>query len=197
MLTVSELACSRGPRALFHDVSFTVAPGQWLHVQGDNGVGKTTLLRAVCGLGTRDQGQIQWNHDTPEAANLMYLGHQLGLKDDLNPLENLCFDSALRARSSKAQGEAALRRLGLGAHLNTPVKRLSQGQKRRCALARLLTSAAPLWVLDEPFVALDDDATATLTQVLNKHLAQQGTILLSSHQAVHLNAPGRGYRLSA
>lgn len=197
MLTVSELACSRGPRTLFHDVSFTVAPGQWLHVQGDNGVGKTTLLRAVCGLGTRDQGQVQWKHDQPQAANLTYLGHQLGLKDDLSPLENLRFDGALHARSGEAQGKAALRRLGLGAHLNTPVKRLSQGQKRRCALARLLTSAAPLWVLDEPFVALDDAATETLTQVLNEHLAQQGAILLSSHQAVHLNAPGRGYRLSA
>jgi heme exporter protein A len=204
MFSVSNLSCARGDKRLFSGVSFTLEPGQWLHLEGDNGVGKTSLLRLVCGLASAEDGVISWNNQpvaqNPEAfrADLAYLGHQLALKEDLSPLENLQAEAAVSGRDlSKADALKALAQLGLRGKEHLPVRVLSQGQKRRSALARLLVSSAKLWVLDEPFVALDGAAQNALSEVINGHLANQGMVLLTSHQAVSLSGQGFSYRLAA
>jgi heme exporter protein A len=204
MFCVSNLSCSRGDRRLFSGVSFSLQPGQWLHLEGNNGVGKTSLLRLVCGLSALEEGEIHWKDQAvgkdPQAfrANLAYLGHQLALKDDLSPLENLRIDAAIAGRQlTLPDALQALAQMGLRGRENLPVRVLSQGQKRRTALARLVVSSAKLWVLDEPFVALDTAAQNALSQVLNGHLAKQGMVLLTSHQAVSLGGQGFSYRLNA
>ena len=204
MFSVSNLSCSKGDKRLFSGVSFTLQPGQWLHLEGDNGVGKTSLLRLACGLSALENGEITWNHQAvskdPQTfrANLAYLGHQLALKDDLSPLENLQTDAAIVGRQLTASdAKQALAQMGLRGRENLPVRVLSQGQKRRTALARLLVSSAKLWVLDEPFVALDTMAQNALSEVINAHLAKQGMVLLTSHQAVSLGGQGFSYRLSS
>lgn len=204
MFCVSNLSCSRGDRRLFSGVSFSLQPGQWLHLEGNNGVGKTSLLRLVCGLSALEEGEIHWQDQAvgkdPQAfrANLAYLGHQLALKDDLSPLENLRIDAAIAGRQlTLPDALQALAQMGLRGRENLPVRVLSQGQKRRTALARLLVSTAKLWVLDEPFVALDTAAQNALSDVLKGHLAKQGMVLLTSHQAVSLGGQGFSYRLNA
>ena len=204
MFSVSNLSCSKGDKRLFSGVSFTLQPGQWLHLEGDNGVGKTSLLRLACGLSALEDGEITWNHQAvvqdPEAfrANLAYLGHQLALKEDLTPMENLRADAAVAGRPLQPEDALkALAQLGLRGREHLPVRVLSQGQKRRMALARLLVSPAKLWVLDEPFVALDTAAQSALAQIINDHLAKQGMVLLTSHQAVSLGGVGFTYRLTA
>ncbi len=204
MFSVSNLSCSKGDKRLFSGVSFTLQPGQWLHLEGDNGVGKTSLLRLACGLSALENGEITWNNQSvsknPQTfrANLAYLGHQLALKDDLSPLENLQTDAAIVGRQLTASdAKQALAQMGLRGRENLPVRVLSQGQKRRTALARLLVSSAKLWVLDEPFVALDSMAQNALSEVINAHLAKEGMVLLTSHQAVSLGGQGFSYRLTA
>ena len=204
MFSVSNLSCSRGDKRLFSGVSFALQPGQWLHLEGDNGVGKTSLLRLACGLSALEQGEIQWqgqpvSQNSDEfRANLAYLGHQLALKEDLTPLENLRADAAIAGRAlSLADAKSALVQLGLKGREHLPVRVLSQGQKRRAALARLWVSSAKLWILDEPFVALDNAAQNVLSEVINSHLSKQGMVLLTSHQAVSLAGQGQSYRLTA
>ncbi len=204
MFCVSNLSCARGDKRLFSGVSFSLQPGQWLHLEGNNGVGKTSLLRLVCGLSALEEGEITWNNQAvskdPQTfrANLAYLGHQLSLKDDLSPLENLQIDAAIVGRQLTASdAKQALAQMGLRGRENLPVRVLSQGQKRRTALARLLVSSAKLWILDEPFVALDTMAQNALSEVINAHLAKQGMVLLTSHQAVSLGGQGFSYRLTA
>ena len=204
MFSVSNLSCSRGDKRLFSGVSFALQPGEWLHLEGDNGVGKTSLLRLACGLSALEQGEIQWQGHPVSSnidefrANLAYLGHQLALKEDLTPLENLRADTAIAGRTlSLADAKSALAQLGLKGREHLPVRVLSQGQKRRTALARLLVSSAPLWILDEPFVALDAAAQKVLSEVINGHLNRQGMVLFTSHQMVTLAGQGRSYRLTA
>ena len=204
MFSVSNLSCSRGDKRLFSGVSFALQPGEWLHLEGDNGVGKTSLLRLACGLSALEQGEIQWQGQPVSSnidefrANLAYLGHQLALKEDLTPLENLRADTAIAGRTlSLADAKSALAQLGLKGREHLPVRVLSQGQKRRTALARLLVSSAPLWILDEPFVALDAAAQKVLSEVINGHLNRQGMVLFTSHQMVTLAGQGRSYRLTA
>ena len=204
MFSVSNLSCSRGEKRLFSGVSFSLQDGEYLHLEGDNGVGKTSLLRLACGLSPLEQGEICWqgkpvaeNRDEFRS-NLAYLGHQLALKEDLTALENLQSHAAVAGQQlSLSQAKAALAQLGLRGRENLPVRVLSQGQKRRTALARLVVSTAKLWILDEPFVALDPAAQHALSEVVNAHLARQGMVLLTSHQAVSLAGQGRSYRLSA
>ena len=204
MFSVSNLSCSRGDKRLFSGVSFALQPGEWLHLEGDNGVGKTSLLRLACGLSALEQGEIQWQGQPVSSnidefrANLAYLGHQLALKEDLTPLENLRADTSIAGRAlSLADAKAALAQLGLKGREHLPVRVLSQGQKRRTALARLLVSSAPLWILDEPFVALDAAAQKVLSEVINGHLNRRGMVLFTSHQTVTLAGQGRSYRLTA
>lgn len=201
-LRVAHLACERGHRRLFSNVDFDLAPGQWLHLEGDNGVGKTSLLRIVCGLAPAAEGQVLWGGRPVREvaadfrANLLYLGHALSLKEELSALENLQADAAVAGRAlNPSQALAALAQQGLQGREHLPLRVLSQGQKRRTALARLQAGNALLWVLDEPFVALDVRAVEALRQVLSHHVAQGGMVMYTSHQPVPLDGTGRSYRL--
>ena len=195
MLRVSQLSCSRGNKPLFADVSFALQAGQALHLEGDNGVGKTSLMRIVCGLSPADAGEVCWHDQTIQhnaavfRAALFYLGHGLSLKEELTALENLMSDAAVSGRTlSEAQALVALARMGLRGREHLPLRVMSQCQKRRTALARLLASQALLWVLDEPFVALDAKAVDGLRGLLAEHLTQGGLVLFTSHQPVVLIA---------
>lgn len=199
MLKVSGLACSRGERRLFADVSFALAAGEWLHVQGDNGAGKTSLLRLLVGLSPADAGEITWRGVVVPSPDfhreLIYLGHHAAVKDDLTPLENLRFSAALDGVCLNEQAAlAAIVRLGLRGREDLPVRVLSAGQKRRVLLARLLTRPSPLWVLDEAFNALDSRAVQLLGELIGEHLAGGGLAVLTSHQPLPL-PEGKGLLL--
>lgn len=191
MLSVSDLSCVRGERRLFSGLSLDLAPGEWLHVQGENGAGKTTLLRALVGLSPAAEGDIRWEGEPVGKLGegyrreLLYLGHHGAVKEELTPLENLRLAAALDgAELSEREALAALIRFGLKGREELPVRFLSAGQKRRVLLARLVTKKARLWVLDEPFTALDVKAVGMLSGVIGEHLAAGGMAVLTSHQAM-------------
>ncbi|HMV18598.1 MAG TPA: cytochrome c biogenesis heme-transporting ATPase CcmA [Zoogloea sp.] len=204
MLRAHGLACDRGDRRLFSGVDCAVAPGEWLQVEGPNGAGKTSLLRILAGLAPAAAGHIEWE-GRPVAdvrdeyhARLLYLGHAPSIKDDLSALENLTIAAAVAGRPlDEAAALGALRRIGLKGREDLPSRVLSQGQKRRVALARLLCSQARLWILDEPFVALDVAAVDQLCAILDDHLGRGGMLLFTSHQAVQLSGAGGSLRLGA
>jgi len=192
-LQVIALGCERGGRPLFATQSFSLEAGQAMHIEGDNGSGKTSLLRMVSGLSQPASGEVRWGGQAIAEVrqaffgDLLYLGHSLGLKDELSAVENLQTVSVLAGQPvSREQAFQALKTQGLGAKAHLPLRVLSQGQKRRVALARLQVSKAKLWVLDEPFVALDGAAVKALQQVLQAHLQQDGILLFTSHQSVNL-----------
>ena len=194
MLELQAVACVRGGRTLFSDVNLALQPGQLLRVSGVNGAGKTSLLRMLCGLLAPAQGRVLWQGQ-PIASlrdefnrQLVYVGHAAALKDDLSALENLQTAGVLGGSvSTDSDALAALAQAGLRGRERVPARILSQGQRRRVALARLeLSSAAPLWVLDEPFNALDNAATAWLLALVTAQLARGGVVVLTSHQAVAL-----------
>ena len=193
MLRGINLACVRGERPLFNGVDLMVDAGQWLHVRGANGVGKTSLLRLLAGLAQPAGGEVRWQDRSIAAdaaayrSDLLFLGHQGALKDDLSALENIELSGALDGAPPPRAGVlAALRRFGLQGREALPVRVLSAGQKRRVLLARLLTRKARLWVLDEPFAALDARAVALLGELLAGHLAGGGMAVVTSHQEVPL-----------
>ena len=193
MLTVSGLACSRGEGRLFANVGFALGSGEWLHVQGANGAGKTSLMRLLVGLSPADAGEIRWRGEpTPSVdfrREMIYLGHHAAVKEDLTPLENLRLSAALDGVALDERAAlAALIRLGLRGREDLPVRVLSAGQKRRVLLARLLTRPAILWVLDEAFNALDVGAVKLLGDLIAEHLAAGGMAVLTSHQP--LPVPG-------
>jgi len=205
-LEVKNLQCIRGDRELFSDLSFKLDASQLMMLEGQNGSGKTTLLRSLCGLYLQDQGEILWDgipikkQDEDYRRELLYLGHLNGIKADLTVIENLRINSAL---SNKKAGENpstdelmdALDTIGLYAFEDFPSSQLSQGQKRRVALARLLISKAKLWILDEPFVALDVAAVELLQSIIAKHVDNGGMVILTTHQEVPLTS-GEIKRLS-
>lgn len=202
-LVLESVACTRGGRTLFEGLDLTLSAGQWLQVRGANGAGKTSLLRLVSGLLPPSAGEVRWRGE-PVAdqrdrwcRERLYLGHEAALKDDLDPLENLQSASLLAGwPASRAEARAALTDAGLRGCERTPVRRLSQGQRRRCGLARLLLSrSTPLWVLDEPFNALDADACRWLAERLGEHLQRGGLLVLTSHQSVPLPPPARELQL--
>jgi heme exporter protein A len=204
LLEVRSLACERGYKTLFQGVDFELHAGQSLHLQGPNGVGKTSLLRMVCGLAPVAQGELLWrgqplsHPDSTFRSERLYLGHQLALKDELSALENLMFDAAIAGQPlSRSEALQALQAQGLTSRAHLPLRVLSQGQKRRCALARLSPGRTTLWVLDEPFVALDAASVEHLREQLCQHLALGGAVLYTSHQVVALHEQGRSYRLGS
>jgi heme exporter protein A len=191
MLSVTDLSCVRGERRLFSGLSFQLGPGQWLHVQGENGSGKTTLLRALVGLSHPAEGEIRWCDESIHALGedyrreMLYLGHHGAVKEELTPLENLQLAAALDGRTlDDREAIATLHRFGLKGREELPVRFLSAGQKRRVLLARLVTRQARLWVLDEPFTALDVKAVAMLSALIEEHVTQGGMAILTSHQAM-------------
>lgn len=189
MLTARELRCERGDRALFTDLNFALEAGTLLHVQGANGSGKTSLLRMLCGLTTPASGQILWDGDDIRelredyASQLTYIGHHPAVKDDLSALENVCISQLLAGQPvSREQALEALAAVGLKNQANLPSRVLSQGQRRRVALARLWLCNKPLWVLDEPYNTLDVNAVVLLQRHIETHLGRGGMAVLTTHQ---------------
>ena len=191
MLEVAGLSCVRGDRRLFSDLSFTLDTGELLHLHGHNGSGKTTLMRTLCGLMRESAGEIRWDgrsiHKLGEeyTAEVVYVGHKNGIKDDLTGVENLRVGAALDGYPvTETQAWDALARMGLKGHEDLPSRVLSQGQKRRVSLARLLLNKSRLWVLDEPFTALDVAAVEFLQSIIRDHLNRGGMVILTTHQEV-------------
>lgn len=199
MLDVTDLACVRGERHLFRGVGFRLEAGGLLHVRGQNGSGKTTLLRTLCGLAPAAAGTIRWTGQEigrlgeDYRRQLCYLGHANAIKDELTPTENLRLAARLNGDPVDSVDEAAvlaaLAAVGLSGRKDLPCRFLSQGQKRRVALARLVGRPRPLWILDEPFVALDTASIDIVRRLIGAHLERGGLAVLTTHQTVDF-APG-------
>lgn len=188
LLRVESLTGIRGTEKLFQGICFDLRPGQVVWLRGANGSGKTTLLRMLTGISVPEVGDILWNGEAlAESAafrrQLVYLGHSNGLKDDLTALEALHFLTKVHGRSADALAlNEALQKMGVFHRRHLPVRMLSQGQKKRVALARLVLETQPgVWVLDEPFDSLDDSGVAVVTQLLKVHLGRGGRVILTSH----------------
>jgi len=193
MLEVSNLACTRGDHQLFSELSFSLGAGELMQVQGENGSGKTTLLRTLCGFMQPTAGEIRWRGqdvrelDEEYFSEMIYLGHLNAIKDELNALENLNISAGLSGCDvSEKEALAALRRMGLRRREHLPVKVLSQGQRRRVALSRLLVGGAHLWVLDEPLTALDVGAVGLMQELIGEHLSKGGMVIFTTHQPLQV-----------
>jgi heme exporter protein A len=194
LLEARALACKRGRRLLFTALDMQLQPGTITWLRGTNGSGKTSLLRLLAGLSAPSDGQVLWNGVPLAQAGgvarqgIVYIGHANALKDDLSLLEALTFLGRLAALpDARARAMQALQRLGLQAQQHLAVRLLSQGQRRRGALARLaLDEQARTWLLDEPYDALDTASTQVLSDLITAHAARGGAVLLTSHQAVSL-----------
>lgn len=197
VLQASGLAGQRGDRPLFSGLELALAPGSVTWLRGRNGRGKTSLLRLLAGLSTPMAGEIRIAGKSLREGgpawrrHWVYVGHQNALKDDLSATEALRFLARLHGLpADDALIAQALRRMGVGNRQHAPVRTLSQGQRRRVALARLvLAMGSPVWLLDEPFDALDTDGVAALNEIIGSHAAAGGCVLLTSHQPLTLTHP--------
>jgi heme exporter protein A len=174
---VHDLCLERGGRELFRDLSFDVLPGHLLQVDGPNGAGKTSLLRILAGL-----SRYGFSGRLERHCPLLYLGHQSAVKALLTPRENLAWHVAGEAAYSDQQIEEALARVGLYGYEDVPSHALSAGQHRRVNLARLYLSHRALWLLDEPFTAIDKGGVAELEKLLVEHVQRGGAVVMTSHQ---------------
>jgi heme exporter protein A len=188
------MTCVRDGRALFEALTVQVEAGQILQIEGVNGAGKTSLLRILCGLSEPRSGTVYWRGQDIRVCRpvyhreLLYIGHNPGIKPELTPLENLRFFGALTGHSrTESDLATALERTGLYGYEDTKVAMLSAGQRRRVALARLWLNDAPLWILDEPFTAIDRDGVSHLEARLGSHIQAGGLAVLTSHQALRLD----------
>ena len=195
-LSLDDVTCRRGDRVLFRGVNLELSAGRALWLRGRNGRGKTSLLRLACGLAVPESGRVLWGgvavrHASDYAQRRLYIGHANALKEDLTVAESLRFLAHLHGRAHDAASlDAALTRVGMASRRDAAVRTLSQGQRRRAALARLaLERRAALWILDEPYDALDVDGIACVNALLHEHLARRGSVLLTSHQAPGAGAP--------
>ena len=195
MLDVSNLECVRGEQSLFAGIGFRLDAGEMLYLQGKNGSGKTSLLRILCGLSHPATGEVRWRGESigklgeDYRRELCYLGHHNAIKEELTPLENLLVSARL-ADEALDEGVAlnALEQVGLAGREDLACRYLSQGQKRRVALARLVGERRALWVLDEPYVALDSTAIELVAGLISAHLQRGGLAVLTTHQAVAVAA---------
>lgn len=185
-LKLINLECVRGERVLFRDLSFQAENKQLIHITGANGTGKTSLLRLICGLGEAEQGDIQWNSaairgNSDFASNIAYIGHKDGLKNEFTAFENLKLYQQLDHRPDNNIIDRHLNTMGILHCAELAVWKLSFGQRRRLAFARLLIRDFPLWVLDEPFTGIDTKGRALIEDLCLFHLANGGIILLTHH----------------
>jgi heme exporter protein A len=185
----------RGERTLFSDVSFSLGPGGFIQLTGPNGSGKTSLLRIVCGLMIPDRGEIRWQGAQIRSLGeeysriITYLGHRNAVKEELDSLENLRISSGLAGcELTRTQAQEALARVGLAGREYLPARFLSEGQRRRSAVARLITCNAALWILDEVLASLDHAATALIESLIGEHLSKGGMAIVATHQELHISA---------
>jgi heme exporter protein A len=198
VLEAADLHSRRGARTLFRNLSFALARGELVRVAGENGSGKTTLLKILAGLLDPDAGEVRWQGESIRrlreeySRHLVFLGHAPAVKDELTAAENLSVACALAGRRVSEQAvEEALALYGLPRD-PSPVRRLSPGQRRRAALARLMLSAdAPLWLLDEPFAALDVAAARLTEELIARHVAAGGAVAYTTHQEANIGAAVR------
>ena len=196
LLSGHDLCLFRGDRCLFKNLEFALNQGELLVIEGPNGSGKTSLLRAVAGLLEFESGVVNWdgvtirdNHQSFRA-DLVWLSHRVGFKGDLNILENLKFESGLRASDQRRLGEV-LERLSLSRLVELPFRSLSAGQQRRVALARMLLASARLWIMDEPFTNLDKAGQALVTELIGEHIRAGGSCMVASHQPLEIDGHTR------
>ncbi len=198
-LQACDLGCERDARLLFEHLELQLKAGDLLQVAGPNGSGKTSLLRLLCGLMPPAEGEVRLNGQPLAgqrahlARHLLWIGHAAGIKDVLTPLENLAWLCALNQRADRAAVWQALEQVGLQGFEDVPCHTLSAGQQRRVALARLYLPAPPIWILDEPFTALDTQGVAQLEARLARHCEQGGLVVLTTHHP--LTCRPAGYRL--
>ena len=188
LLEARALSFQRQDEPVFAPLDFRLHEGELALIEGDNGSGKTTLMRILAGLLHVGDGELRWRGEPLQrdrcAGEILFLGHQLGLKADLSPRENLQIAAGLNGRREGLSAAAVLTEIGLGGYEDEPVRRLSAGQKKRAALARLLLLPATLWLLDEPFANLDRIGIALVNQLLEMHAARGGAAMVTSHGAV-------------
>jgi len=195
LLELRDLTCERDETPLFAPLSQLVRAGDVVQLEGPNGVGKTSLLRCVCGLSSRYQGELLWKgkplsaQRADFAACSLFLGHATGLKAALSTRENLLWWASLRGVDARAEADAALAKVGLAGYESSPCYQLSAGQQRRVALARLFLVAADLWILDEPFTAIDKQGVAEVESWLAAFADNGGAVLLTTHQTLNLARP--------
>lgn len=196
MLEAVNLGCTRGDRRLFSGLNFTGQPGELIELRGANGSGKTSLLRILCGLATPAGGEVRWRGKNIRSwgedyhRDVAYLAHQNGMKDEFSAIENLRISSGVNGHVlGRVQAEQILGRIGLSRQSNLPSRSLSAGQRRRLALARLLTTKATVWMLDEVLTSLDDAAVKLSGEFIDEHLNNGGIAIIATHQELNLSAP--------
>jgi len=193
-LTAHDLTLIRGDRCLFESLSFALESGGLLLFEGQNGSGKTSLLKTLVGILELESGEIRWN-DVPVRQirqaffeSIAWMAHRVGFKADLTLVENLHFESSLRS-TSMHRFDAVLERLHLSRLKRLPLRSLSAGQQRRVALARMLLSDAELWLMDEPFTNLDREGRELVLEITAEHLGDGGMCVIAAHQDVPLDVP--------
>lgn len=198
VLTLNNIACERGENRLFEGCSFMLNQGDWVQIEGHNGIGKTSLLRILAGLALPAQGEVLWNGQKIQKcreeyySELFYLGHHAGIKPELTPWENLRFYQ--KVQGVVLSDEAlwfALEKVALVGREDLPCSHLSAGQQRRVALAKLWLTKQQLWILDEPFTAIDKKGVVDLIAHIEQHCQNGGMVIFTSHQSVenpHLKA---------
>ncbi len=191
-LCVTHLTCERGYRELFSNLSFELSPGQILHIKGENGAGKTSLLRILAGLALPVSGEISFDgndcrqYRSEYNEQIAFMGHKLGIKLELTPLENILSHCELSTPCSESQVLDTLKQVGLYGFEEMYCNQLSAGQKRRVALAQIMLTDTRLWILDEPFTSLDVVGVGFFLKMIQQHVDNNGMILLTTHQEVNL-----------
>ena len=192
MLSVNKLSCQRGYNLLFENLSFELNSGEVLRISGQNGSGKTSLLKIIAGLNTPELGSIEFdqnqsNRETYQIETL-YLGHYAALSSELSCIENLEYLTKLNTEILSPNFHDALKEIGLENYEHEPAGNLSAGQKRRIALSLLFISQSKLWLLDEPFTALDSDGIKIIENQIEKHCANGGLCILTTHQDCNIKS---------
>lgn len=194
-LEIDGIGCVRGDRRLFSDISFVLSPGSCVQLTGANGSGKTSLLRIICGLMEPEEGEIRWQGANIRTLGeeyftaITYIGHRNGVKEELTSIENLRISAGLAGNNlSRAKARETLGEMGLGGRENLAARLLSEGQRRRSALARLMICNTAIWILDEVLTSLDKAAVGFMTSIVAKHLDNGGIAVVATHQELVLTA---------